>query len=266
MISKYSTEKKYKGQNNLKCLITTTKYSIWDTTAEAVYVPINNIPRNATQLCCNRLHIRQLPNALPFKLNMINCNMNKITQLPDNLPVTLKELSCIGNELRKLPTKLPQGLLILNCGRNPLITLPKLPDGLLHLSVEYCPSLLILPELPETLRTFNISGNFFTELPDLPKTLVNFIYNNIRNKGNNILFERYPMLVQLYIDYDIRAIIQHVNEVNSRRRSQARNALLHQQIIEVYAVKTMHPRHLLPLIDNPDTDVDLFMAAHVARL
>lgn len=55
-------------------------------------------------------------------------------------------------------------------------------------------------------------------------------------------------------------------EVITKIRQQRRTALLKSEIMEAYARKTMHPRNLQPLLDNPDEDVDAFMTAYINTL
>ena len=60
--------------------------------------------------------------------------------------------------------------------------------------------------------------------------------------------------------------IAYVNEINSSRRIQQRTTLLKSEIMEAYAIKTMHPKNLQPLLDDPNKDVDEFMSEYVNGL
>ena len=87
------------------------------------------------------------------------------------LPKNLKILICCDNPmLRRLP-KLPKGLVNLTVGNNNLIEIPELPDSLKILSCENN-NIKSLPKLPNKLRELKCDHNKLARLPELPTSLI----------------------------------------------------------------------------------------------
>lgn len=107
-----------------------------------------------------------LPNKLPKYLEELNSTHS--TTLPDVLPSNLRTLYC--PKVKYIKAEFPSSLTSINCNNS--TNLPKLPEGLLHLT---CSKVKDLPEvLPLYLETLVCES--VNKLPDhLPETLETFI-------------------------------------------------------------------------------------------
>lgn len=217
----------------------------------------DDLPATLQKIGCSDNLLTALPDHLPPQLQYINCSNNRLTALPDHLPPQLQEMYCNYNQLTALPNHLPCSLKVIHCQYNNLMVLSdKLPTGLIDIWCSYN-KLTTLPDyLPPNLKTLWCDHNDLKVLPDLPDSLT-----NICTYGNPRLYKRYPRLS--YIEgrerRDLTPVIQYVNEINSMWRITDRCTLLKPAIDEFFIHKTMHPRLLQPLLDDPDLVVDDFM-------
>lgn len=248
-------------------------------------------PPTLKLLNCDDIKLHQLPDNLPNTLKELSCCNNQLTSLPDVLPKNLNELMfsynniktfpvqieqlpltklwCSYNELTLIPDVLPPTLEDFSCAWNALKYLPMaLPSGLKKLCCNHTLLKRLPANLPAGLKELNCSDNCLTILPDLPSTL------ELLTIVNNPLIEKYPQIdtfLTIYPDNPVKyakAVVEYVNQRNILLRAQARNAVWNHEnkILECYAKRTMHPNHLLPLIEDDTMDIDEYMTNHIDNL
>lgn len=182
------------------------------------------------------------------------------------LPTNLKDFSCIDTAITTIPA-LPNSLQVLCCHNNNLTYLPILPKYLERLECEgNC--LIELPDLPNSLRALSWPARINAIYPKLQGLYDNYMqidnntgnYTDDEDDNDNAIVRR-----QQYTDARLK-FIHYVNEVNSQMRIQSRTKQIKSDIMRLYAERTMAPANLMPLLENPDMDIDEFMESLIANL
>jgi hypothetical protein len=227
---------------------------------------------NLEIISCEGSDITHIPHTLPYKLTRLDINFNNsIGTLPDILPATLQWLTISNcSYFTTLPNTLPDGLCEISINNAPNLVLPDiLPKSLKELEIFESPITKLPAQLPSGLIALYCQDTQLTTLPDLPETLCEI---EITSRNNGLIL-KYPLLnSEDPDDYDdetyAQVIVNHVNEINSRERVQARTRLINvtQPFLEHYMRRAMHPDRLAALKNDPTIDVDDFMTQYVESL
>ena len=206
-----------------------------------------HIIRNTQLICSNDLLRTIRLSLLHEHLMYIDCSRNLITKLPNKLPAQLNTLIINNNLIKKLPDKLPQKLRILIMHNNLITQLPV--------------------TLPLSLYFIDCTYNNLCELPNLT---LNIQYMSITQ--NNTLRTMYSGLTHLefmYYGSITHKDVPYINDVNARRRTQARMNILcatGNPFLEPYMRRMMHPDRLKTLRNDESIDVDEYMTWYVESL
>jgi hypothetical protein len=109
-----------------------------------------------------------------YCLNFNNLNITSLPAIPDGV----LHLECCNTHIRILP-ELPESLERLECYDNPNLThITNFSSDLRYISINNCPNITSVPELPRRLRFFFCSNTELLTLPVLPPYLLKLECNN----------------------------------------------------------------------------------------